>query len=282
VIRKTQKTFFFGLVLRYSPFYRKIAQILHSGTIGNIQSLEFNETLNLAHGGYIFGNWRRFRDLAGTHILEKCCHDIDLCNWFVQSLPVRVGSFGSLGFFKSANRVLASRFKKSDKGIEVYDRRDIDPHHVNPFASEKSNFDHQVAILEFENGVKATFHTNCFSALRERRFYIIGDRGTLRADMVKMDIEIQTLGYGQKSQTIKIDAETSHGGGDPEIMKLLAKTMLGKPTIYSTVDDGINACIACFGIDQACDSNEIVDLRSMWKKAGGLQKRLKQLSKTKI
>ena len=43
--------FFFGLVLRYSPFYRRVKQLLEDGEIGRIVSFEFNETLPFFHGG---------------------------------------------------------------------------------------------------------------------------------------------------------------------------------------------------------------------------------------
>jgi len=81
----TGRLFNIGLTLRYSPHYRKIKQLLESGAVGDIISMEFNETLDFNHGGYIMGNWRRLREYAGTHLLEKCCHDIDLVNWMVGS-----------------------------------------------------------------------------------------------------------------------------------------------------------------------------------------------------
>jgi len=53
--------------------------------IGDVVSMEFNETLNFNHGGYIMGDWRRKTDLSGGHLLEKCSHDYDLVNWILNS-----------------------------------------------------------------------------------------------------------------------------------------------------------------------------------------------------
>ncbi len=53
--------------------------------------MEFNETLDFNHGGYIMGDWRRLQRYSGTHLLEKCCHDIDLVNWITGSLAGRRG-----------------------------------------------------------------------------------------------------------------------------------------------------------------------------------------------
>ena len=62
-------------------------------------SMEFNETLGFNHGGFIMGDWRRLTENSGTHLLEKCCHDIDLVNWMLESIPVKVASFGGVNFF---------------------------------------------------------------------------------------------------------------------------------------------------------------------------------------
>lgn len=100
-VRRTGLTFAFGLVLRYSPFYQKVKELVDSGTIGELISFEFNETLSCNHGGYINGNWRRRRDVAGTHVLEKCCHDLDLANWITSELPIKVASFGGTRYLYS-------------------------------------------------------------------------------------------------------------------------------------------------------------------------------------
>ena len=92
--QQSGKQFVIGSNLRYSPHYRKVKSILDSGAIGDIISMEFNETLEFNHGGFISGDWRRFRSDAGTHLLEKACHDVDLANWVVGSRASRVFSFG--------------------------------------------------------------------------------------------------------------------------------------------------------------------------------------------
>ena len=81
-----------GFVLRYAPIYRKAKELLTAGTLGKILSIDANENIPPGHGGYIMMNWRRHRQLSGPHILEKCVHDIDLLNWFTESLPNRIAS----------------------------------------------------------------------------------------------------------------------------------------------------------------------------------------------
>ena len=49
--------------------------------------------LDSDHGGYIFRNWRRHKNLAGAHITEKCCHDIDILNWIIGDKANQVSHF---------------------------------------------------------------------------------------------------------------------------------------------------------------------------------------------
>jgi predicted dehydrogenase len=50
---KHRGMFNMGFTLRYSPHYRKLKELLAHGAIGQLVSLEFNETLDFNHGGYI-------------------------------------------------------------------------------------------------------------------------------------------------------------------------------------------------------------------------------------
>jgi len=67
--RKTRLLFATGFVLRYAPIYRKVKEILESGKIGKLLSIDANENITPAHGGYIMMNWRRRTKIAGPHIL---------------------------------------------------------------------------------------------------------------------------------------------------------------------------------------------------------------------
>jgi predicted dehydrogenase len=93
------KQFLIGFTLRFSPHYRKIKQLIDDGIIGDIISMEFNETIDFNHGGWIHDDWRSETKYAGTHLLEKCSHDVDLVNWMIGSRASRVASFGGNDFF---------------------------------------------------------------------------------------------------------------------------------------------------------------------------------------
>ncbi len=266
--RASGRTFFFGLVLRYAPIYRKIKQLLDDGAIGRILSLEFNETLAFNHGGYIHGNWRRSRANAGTHLLEKCCHDIDLVNWLTGSLPVRAASFGGRDFFVPANHEFARSLGADESGRAAYQTW-ADPQRVDPFSPGATIVDNQVAILEYAAGFRASFHTNCNAALPERRMYLLGAHSALRANVLTRRIEVARIGFGARSEEIVVAGEPGdHLGGDEVMADHLARTMLKGAAPLASMDEGVRSAFSCFGIDEALDTQAIVDLRPLWARAG--------------
>ncbi|MDP8236736.1 MAG: Gfo/Idh/MocA family oxidoreductase [Candidatus Erginobacter occultus] len=264
---KSGRAFFIGFVLRFAPHYQKIRRLLDRGVIGDIISLEFNETLEFNHGGFIMGDWRRLKKYAGSHLLEKCCHDIDLVNWYVGSLPRRVASFGGLDFFIPENRRHLDRLGKSSKGLPAYrswggliDR--------NPFTSDKDIVDNQVAIIEYENNVRATFHTNCNAGIPERRMYILGTEGAIRADLLRGTIEVGRIGFRSRIRKYRLRVRGGHAGGDAVLGRALAACMTRGDEPPAGMMEALEASIACFAIDQAMESGRVVDLRPLWEKAG--------------
>ena len=88
-------------VLRYTVMMRKLKEILNSGEIGRLVSIDHTENVVYWHEAHSFvrGNWRK-RALATPMIMAKCCHDLDLLQDFVGSKCRSVSSMGSLAYFK--------------------------------------------------------------------------------------------------------------------------------------------------------------------------------------
>jgi predicted dehydrogenase len=265
------KMFSIGFTLRYSPHYRRIREIISSGKIGSIVSMEFNETLEFNHGGYIHADWRRKTEWAGSHLLEKCCHDLDLVNWMVDSLAVRAASFGGCDFFNSANASRIEKLGKSPEGKDAFttwSNDHIKGNIINPFNDDKDIVDNQVAILQFANGVRASFHTNCCTGIAERRMYLCGTEGTLRADVITGQLEIQGIGFGTELEDCHTEAKGGHGGGDHILGASLADSMLKGAPPLTSIEDGLRAAFTAFGMDEALRTGMVVDLTPLWQQAG--------------
>lgn len=91
-------------VLRYTPFYTKLKEVLDAGTIGDVVTVMGIENVGYWHQAHSFvrGNWCN-SDETSPMILQKCCHDMDLYLWLTNKTCKSVSSFGSTYLFKSEN-----------------------------------------------------------------------------------------------------------------------------------------------------------------------------------
>lgn len=91
-------------VLRYTEFFSKVFEIIQSGRLGDIITIDHRENVSYYHmsHSYVRGNWRN-KKLSSPMILAKCCHDLDLLYWLVGKKPKQISSFGSLSYYTKEN-----------------------------------------------------------------------------------------------------------------------------------------------------------------------------------
>lgn len=83
-------------VLRYAPYYRKVKEVMDSGILGKVISVQHLEPIrhqHMAHS-YVRGIWRREEDGVPI-LLAKSCHDLDILRWWLDKPCEYVSSFGS-------------------------------------------------------------------------------------------------------------------------------------------------------------------------------------------
>ena len=89
-------------VLRYTPYYRTIKNVINNGEIGDIMTIEMNEHICTPHYLTSFdrGKWNSEAVCGSGLLLAKCCHDLDLMCWLNNvSVPDKVTSLGSRAQF---------------------------------------------------------------------------------------------------------------------------------------------------------------------------------------
>ena len=91
-------------VLRYAPFYIKVREILKSGIVGEIVSLNATEGVGAWHQAhsYVRGKWSD-TSISSPMILAKSCHDMDIISWLVGQKCLSISSFGELSHFCMSN-----------------------------------------------------------------------------------------------------------------------------------------------------------------------------------
>jgi predicted dehydrogenase len=261
--KKSGRLFATGFVLRYSPIYRKVKELLDSGEFGHIISINADENISPHHGCYIMTNWRRNTALAGPHILEKCCHDLDLINWFCGSHAAKVASFGGRDFFIPENEYL--RGGKYPADVFTGWR---DPHAVaNAFTSDKDLMDNQVSIFQYRNRIRVQFQCTMSNAMPTRRMYFSCTEGTIEIELYSHLLRYRRVGSNEE-YTIDYKKIDGHGGGDEVIMKELFHTMATGDAPKCSGSEGLESAVLAMAIDQAARTGTIVDLEPVWKKLG--------------
>ncbi len=91
-------------VLRYTQFYKALKNIVESGMIGEIMSVDQVEAIGDVHFSHSFvrGNWHDSVETTPI-VLAKTCHDLDMIQWLIDKPCKKVSSFGELTYFKAEN-----------------------------------------------------------------------------------------------------------------------------------------------------------------------------------
>ena len=84
---------------RYSPFHRKIKEMILSGKIGRVTSIDLNWYIDTYHGASYFKRWNRMREFSGGLSVHKSTHHFDLVNWWIDQKPEQVFAYGALNYY---------------------------------------------------------------------------------------------------------------------------------------------------------------------------------------
>jgi predicted dehydrogenase len=233
---------------RYAPKHQTIKELLMSGEIGKITSVDFSWYLDTRHGADYFRRWHRLRSKSGSLWVHKASHHFDLINWWLDADPVTVSAFGGLknygksGPFRHTTcRGCPHQSKCSyywditkDKSLsELYvDCESADGYHRDGcvFKEDIDIFDTMNAIVSYSNGTTMSYSVNTFMPIEGYRVAFNGTKGRLEV----RDYERQAWDPGEETemhlirnfgQREKIEpkgsSEGGHGGGDTRLRDLI-------------------------------------------------------------
>ena len=84
---------------RYSPPRTQVKDLLMSGVIGDILSVDFHWMLDTTHGADYFRRWHSHKANSGGLLVHKATHHFDLVNWWLGAVPVTVQANGKREFY---------------------------------------------------------------------------------------------------------------------------------------------------------------------------------------
>ena len=141
------------------------------------------------------------------------------------------------------------------------------------FDSDADIVDHQVAIVEYENGATLSFHTNMKVPDEFRRFAVFGTKGMVEGDFVRGFLKAHDTHTGKKIFDENFGAAfgqemQAHYGADQLMLKDINDYLNNHSSnsLPVGVIDCMEAGLVAMKIDEARTTNQIIDLTETWKK----------------
>ena len=287
-------------VLRYTPLFIKLKEIIDSGRIGKVMSINHEECVEFVHQSHSFvrGNWGN-SERSSVMLLQKSCHDKDILQWLLGKKCKKVQSFGSLSYFTAENAPEGAP-ERCIEGCPVGDTciynsvklyLESDSNWFRSAATKlvkstdedvkkslmESNYgkcvfhcdndvvDHQTVNMLFEDDVTVTFTMNAFNT-GGRYINIYGTKGEIRAAL-KGDAPIRVYDIVSK-ETEEIPSSGTdgvlggHGGGDAGIVRTLYSYMVGEYNGVSvpTIEESCYNHLITFAAEHARNTGTVVDV----------------------
>ena len=232
---------------RYSPKHQKIKEILMSGAIGRVISVDFSWYLDVYHGADYFRRWHRLKSKGGSLWVHKATHHFDLINWWLDADPVEVSAQASLetygrnGSFRSTNcracpHTAKCRFfydlTKNANRMELYAGcEDVDGYHRDGcvFREDVDIYDSMSAVVKYSNGAHMSYSLNAFMPFEGYRLAFNGEKGRLEIrDYERQPWPVEeatevylTKSFGQREKIAIEKVTGGHAGGDQRIRELV-------------------------------------------------------------
>lgn len=244
-------------VLRYSPFFRKIKEILDAGTIGELINVQHMESIGYWHMAHSFvrGNWRNTEE-SSPIILAKCCHDFDILLWLTGKKCVSVSSFGSTKLFKAENapegapkrctdgcphrsecafyapkfylehpKAVVDGFRRvvtMDESVEgLMDALKNGPYGRCVYGCDNDVADHQIVNMQMEDGLTISFTMSAFTNECDRTITLQGSKGEIFGRMERDEIIVTDFLTGNQTIYHLNTPKVGHSGSDAAMMKEL-------------------------------------------------------------
>jgi predicted dehydrogenase len=239
---------------RYSPPRTQVKDLLMSGIIGEVMSVDFHWLLDIRHGADYYRRWHRNKANSGGLMVHKATHHFDLVNWWLSTVPVSVFASGARNFYTPQT---ADRYGLTRRGERCYGCVEVDrcPFFLDISAGPLADMylrneqydgyyrdrcvfsplidieDTMNLVVDYDNGVKMSYSLNSFMPWEGYIVNFNGSRGRLEHKAMET---VYVSGDGSvpgalrpEGTTIRVyphfkpayevpvwEAEGGHGGGD--------------------------------------------------------------------
>lgn len=285
-------------VLRYTNFFMGIKNVLDSGELGKIVSIKHSENIGNFHMAHSFvrGNWRN-SETSCPIILAKSCHDLDILLWLTDAHCTKVAAFGSLSYFKESNAPAGSavrccdcpvaqncRYEAKKMYLPVLGQWPSDvvcleqteealmealrtgPYGRCVYRCDNNVCDHMSMILDFDNGVTATFSLTAQTSSCHRNIHIMCEDGEILADdetrqiIVRKHVSSQADTFTERIIHVRTNG-SGHGGGDAGILEDFTACIQNNTSdSRSSISRSVESHLMAGAIEHARRTGTVVDM----------------------
>ncbi|HZY81289.1 MAG TPA: Gfo/Idh/MocA family oxidoreductase [Cyclobacteriaceae bacterium] len=288
--KKTGKKVIVTFNYRYSPHRAKMYEILRSGEIGALTSVDFHWYLDTSHGADYFRRWHRLREKSGSLWVHKASHHFDLLNWWIESDPTEVYASGSLQFYGKNNSFRSTNCRpctykdtckfyfdimKRQQYVDLYVNNEKHDGYLRDGCVWKEDiniFDKMAATIKYANGVQVAYSLTTYSPYEGYRIAFNGTKGRIDAwieesnPIEKKDYDeiMVTRNFGER-EFIKVPHGTSgHGGGDRLLKDKIFAGVTDDPLHQAAnIRDGAFAILVGVAARNSCDTGKPVKISDL-------------------
>lgn len=286
-------------LMRYNLATRMMREIINSGAIGEIVSIQHLENVGYWHQAHAFvrGNWRN-QETSSFMLMSKGCHDLDWLRFMMGRRCLSVSSFGDLTYFKKsqkpkeagdATRCIDCSIEEKCpySAVKLYIRMCVEignrqwpvimvtpdttvdgvmkalrtsPYGRCAFECDNDVVDHQVVNMLFEGNRTATFTMTAFNKTDHRKTRIFGTLGDLYCDGHKIE-HFDFLTDRLVSVDVPPDSG-DHGGADYRLMLAFTEAVAksDQRIINTGADETLESHRMVFAAEKARIEKRVVDL----------------------
>lgn len=281
-------------VLRYHPYFTKIKEIVDSGALGQIISINHIASVGLDRSthGFVRGLWRK-EEVTNPMLIAKCCHDIDFLLWLTETRCRKLSSFGSLRWFRSENAPEGSADRCIDCRIEkqcpysavdlYYDRRDWISNFDVPdgktldevlkeelrrgqygrcvFHCDNDVVDHQILSMEMENRVTINFSMDIFTHDDCRETHIKLTHGEIDGNETRLRVRRFRGDEERVYDFSDIARQPYHAGADLNLVDDFVKSLrCAGHRFRTTIDHSVESHRICYEAERSRLTGRTIEL----------------------
>lgn len=233
---------------RYAPTSARIKELLSSGEIGTVTSVDFHWYLDTSHGADYFRRWHAYREYSGSLFVHKATHHFDLLNWYLDSDPKTVKAFGTLRHYGPNGPFRSTRCHgcpHADECRFYFDMEADDflwPLYGDPagedgyfrdacvFREDINIYDTMAASISYENGVIASYSLNACMPIEGHHIAFNGTEGRIELrqyesqpwDTPDADEILLVKSFPSRVERISVPHEPGgHYGGDNRMRDMI-------------------------------------------------------------